>query len=147
MCWSTRHRMAGDTASPSLARRVGADAITPLLGDAAWVAALTYDTTLIVSELVTNATNAGCTQLELAITVHRSLVRVSVYDDAPGLPHVIAAAPTDLHGRGLALTAALASDWGVDLALNGKHVWAEIPVPVDLVTFGQLSECHESNSG
>jgi hypothetical protein len=140
---TTQHRLTGDTTSPGTARRVSLSAITPLLGDAPWVATLTYDTMLVATELVTNAINAGCTQLELAVIVHRSRVRLSVFDDAPGLPRVIAAAPTDLGGRGLALTAALARDWGVDRADNGKHVWAELPIPVDLVLSGALSECHE----
>src|SRR6476660_9618788 len=100
MCMTTQHRLTGDTTSPATARRVSVSAIAPLLGDAPWVATLTYDTMLIASELVTNASNAGCTQLELSVTVHRSRLRLSVFDDAPGLPQVIAAAPTDLRGRG-----------------------------------------------
>ena len=143
MCMTVRHQLAGDTTSPSAARHASASALTPIVGDALWGATLTFDTVLIANELVTNAINAGCTQLELFVIVHRSHVRVSVFDDAPGLPQVVAAAPTDLRGRGLALTAALAFDWGVDLTKNGKQVWAELHLPVDLVMSGKLRECHE----
>lgn len=86
---------------------------------------------LLVSELMTNAVNAGAARTTLLIGFEPSLVRVGVVDDADGLPRVVTAGPQDVRGRGLAIVATLADHWGVDPlgAGKGKRVWAEINLP------------------
>jgi anti-sigma regulatory factor (Ser/Thr protein kinase) len=81
---------------------------------------------LCVSELVTNAHQAGCTAMSLTCTVDPRVLRLSVVDNAPGLPRTGAAPkPSDVRGRGLHLIAALSSSWGVVPAAGGKETWVE----------------------
>jgi signal transduction histidine kinase len=88
---------------------------------------------LIFSELVTNAINAGTSALELTLAIHRDHLRLAVRDDARGRPQRQDAAPTDSHGRGLEIVAALSRAWGVDRSPPGKQVWAQLPIAVELV--------------
>ena len=90
------------------------------------------DSSLIVSELVTNAVlHAGTT---IGVTVGRlgDGVRIDVSDGDPHLPVVDAISPDDLLsnrsmvGRGLALVAAVSDRWGAEPDGDGKAVWAEV---------------------
>jgi hypothetical protein len=92
---------------------------------------LADDAALIASELVTNSVHADCQRLWVALTVHRSRVHLSVYDDAAGQPHVVEAGPLAATGRGLAITEGVASNWGVDSQPPGKQVWADLAMPPD----------------
>lgn len=143
MCWNSSRQLTCTTEAPRAARTFSSDVISLRLGQAPWVESLTDDTSLVASELVTNALNAGCTELELTVTVHRSRIRLSVSDNAPGWPHVVAAGPDDACGRGLALTVALALEFGVDHAPIGKEVWADLPVAADQSEPDALSWCDE----
>jgi signal transduction histidine kinase len=127
MCWTNRRTLVCNTEAPVRARNFCANVVSPRLGHP-WIDAPTYDMRLVASELVTNALNAGCTDLRLMITLHRSRVRVSVFDNAPGLPRLVDAGPNDASGRGLAITAALALEVGLERASIGKEVWADLPV-------------------
>ena len=84
------------------------------------------DTALVVSELITNAIQAGATSANLELIIEADHLRISVRDDVPGQVEAQDAAPHDVHGRGLAIVAALAVDWGVQHSLDGKMVWAEL---------------------
>lgn len=96
------------------------------------------DVVLVISELVSNAVlhaNAGgreADDLDVAWDVldHRSpctvIVRVNDASSAPPLPRH--AGPLTSGGRGLAIVAAIAEDWGVRPRSSGKQVWARIPV-------------------
>lgn len=99
------------------------------------------DVVLIASELAGNAithTNSG--NPEGYFTVHlaefedRWLIAVS---DAGG-PSEPRIRPTDAEeheaGRGLALVAALSSQWGTAGDGNARVVWAEIPIPGTLAS-------------
>lgn len=91
---------------------------------------------LVASELAGNAVKhsdsglpGGCFTLHLAALGDRWQVRV---DDAGGLQEpCIKHADTcaDEAGRGLALVAALSSNWGVLGDQYARAVWAEIPMP------------------
>lgn len=87
------------------------------------------DVQLVVSELVTNSLHAGSSSLDVTIAVDDTYVRVGLADDAPGEPTPRRAAPDDAHGRGLAIVAALAADWGVRRRGAGKEVWATVAIP------------------
>ncbi len=85
---------------------------------------LVDDTLLCVSELVTNAVRAGCVAIRLRVLVEPASVRVSVHDDAPGMPVKQDPPPWEAHGRGLLIVDAVAHDWGIEHATIGKEVWA-----------------------
>jgi anti-sigma regulatory factor (Ser/Thr protein kinase) len=87
---------------------------------------LLEDTALIVSELVTNAIRAGCASGQIDLLIDHDYLRISVMDDAPGGVSLRQAAPEETIGRGLAIVAALARDWGVATSPLGKSVWAEV---------------------
>lgn len=91
---------------------------------------------LVASELATNAVQhsgsgrpGGRFTLHLAAFEDRWRVRV---DDAGGLTEPCLQAVDvgwEEAGRGLALVAALSSDWGVVGDHYARAVWAEIPMP------------------
>jgi anti-sigma regulatory factor (Ser/Thr protein kinase) len=113
-------------------RQLGAD-----LTDAGLPAAVIGDATLVVSELVGNAVRYAAPLpggvLEVSWTVDAECVRLRVSDGGGmSVPVRHDAGPEDVRGRGLAIVAALAQDWGVELSRNGagptSTVWVELPV-------------------
>ncbi|WP_079125622.1 ATP-binding protein [Streptomyces lushanensis] len=88
---------------------------------------------LLLSELVTNALRHGSPPgREIAVTLRRGdgLLRVEVEDAGDLLPRPRDPGPDDECGRGLALVAALADDWGVaPRGGPGKRVWLTLKVP------------------
>lgn len=88
---------------------------------------------LLASELLTNAVTAvnGMTRrrtrrtrrLRLLLWREDAAVRVEVYDHHPALPVMCPAGVDDESGRGLALVAALAKEWGARPVPGGKVVW------------------------
>lgn len=103
---------------------------------------LVDDAALCVSELAGNAALHGHGSfIEVSLTDFDATVRLAVEDDDPTPADVIAArtplvpdgdeldelleAPTT--GRGLAIVAVLAIDWGVESTEGGKRVWADLP--------------------
>jgi signal transduction histidine kinase len=93
---------------------------------------LLADVALVVSELVTNAVQAGCEVVTVLVDVHRDRVRLTVHDDAPGLPRQVSSTVSDAGGRGLLLIDALSAAWDVVLDPPGKNVWAELAIPAEL---------------
>ncbi|RYP87717.1 PAS domain-containing protein [Nocardioides guangzhouensis] len=84
---------------------------------------------LATSELVTNAVVHAGTTVQVRLTLDEDRLRLEVQDQHPGrmLPLGTAAPPDDAeHGRGLLITASLASSWGVDYTDTAKRVWVEI---------------------
>lgn len=138
MCWDVAAEYPCDALSPGRARQFCAEQISAMLGDCGARDTIIEDATIIVSELVTNSVNAGCRVVRVALTIHRDRLQLCVYDDAPGQPRMERPGPEDVHGRGLAITAALADDWGVDPAPSGKQVWAELQFPAP---FTELLDC------
>jgi anti-sigma regulatory factor (Ser/Thr protein kinase) len=82
------------------------------------------DGRVIVSELVTNAVRYSRTEMSVDLELTGAGLEVGVYDDGPGEPHITPATQRGLSGRGLALVARLAQEWGVQFAeRGGKRVW------------------------
>jgi anti-sigma regulatory factor (Ser/Thr protein kinase) len=88
------------------------------------------DVVLVASELVGNAViHAGAAgDLDIAWDVEDHAVVVRVNDASAQQPQLRQAGPTDTGGRGLAIVAAIADDWGVRRAEHGKEVWARVSV-------------------
>jgi anti-sigma regulatory factor (Ser/Thr protein kinase) len=88
---------------------------------------------LVVSELVTNAVQAGATDIQLWLHVepdHPGTLHIDVEDDAAGEPVKQALDPARLTGRGLLLIDAISDRWGVAPArTSGKSVWAALSIP------------------
>jgi anti-sigma regulatory factor (Ser/Thr protein kinase) len=118
-----------EVGAPARARRWTAESLHRQLGTGPVTAELIDDALLCVSELVTNAVHAGCSKLRLELDLGESRLRVTVVDDAPGLPTLRTAGPGDRSGRGLRLVDALAGSWGVAPDGRSKAVWAELPHP------------------
>lgn len=86
--------------------------------------------TLLASELVTNAILHARTEVALGVVVDGDQALVCVADRVPDSPDL---APqehsrTRPGGRGLALVAGLAQDWGSTRYSGGKTVWFLLPV-------------------
>jgi serine phosphatase RsbU (regulator of sigma subunit)/anti-sigma regulatory factor (Ser/Thr protein kinase) len=97
-----------------------------------WGAGDLVDTaTLLVSELVTNAVVHTGTTATLRLRLDAGTLRLEVEDHHPGrsLPSGTPTAATDdtESGRGLLITSALASAWGVEYTATSKSVWALCP--------------------
>ena len=115
-----------EVSAPARARRWAAERLQAALPHRAVAQGLVDDAVLCVSELVTNAVEAGCTSVTLRVDADDESVRVSLVDDAPGRPEPRASGPQDLRGRGLKIIGALSRAWGVDPVGSGKEVWVEL---------------------
>lgn len=82
------------------------------------------DVILAVSELVTNAVEAGATLVELGIYLAEYEITLSVNDDTGGWPTLVLANPYTIRGRGLAIVAEAADYWDVQRTRYGKKVTA-----------------------
>lgn len=122
------HEFAGEPTSPAAARSFAKKAVAALLAGAV-PQSLCDDLELVVSELVTNAVRAGSPTIGVTVELVRGRVVVRVSDRAGGWPHERQSRLDDVGGRGLPLVSALSAAWGVQLADDGKVVWAELDVP------------------
>jgi anti-sigma regulatory factor (Ser/Thr protein kinase) len=99
--------------------------VTALCGPAGLIGL--HDTAgLLTSEVVTNAVVHGDGTVMVRAQTGDGRLRVEVQDDGDGAPVVQDAERDDEGGRGLALVAALADDWGVERVPGGKYVWFEL---------------------
>lgn len=89
---------------------------------------LVEDLALVATELITNAVAAGSAMLDVALMADPPTVELSVTDDAPGLPRIGTPELLATGGRGLAIVAALAAQWGIVPEQEGKTVWARFDV-------------------
>ncbi|HSE09359.1 MAG TPA: ATP-binding protein [Nocardioidaceae bacterium] len=90
------------------------------------------DAILLTSEIVTNAIQHANGPIRLTVIRLEDGLRVEVHDTTGGTPAVAHRGMMAENGRGLALLAALASDWGSSLSRpvgTGKTVWFEIHDP------------------
>ncbi|MGW3248215.1 ATP-binding protein [Streptomyces sp. NPDC001070] len=85
---------------------------------------LVFTTTLVVSELVTNAIRYSTGPIQLRLIRDRALV-CEVSDSCSAAPHPRHAAPSDQDGRGLSIVAQLTEAQGTRYTATGKTVWAE----------------------
>jgi anti-sigma regulatory factor (Ser/Thr protein kinase) len=87
-----------------------------------------YDVLLITSELVTNAVRHGGRRVHLRLTLESSQLTLTVSDGSAVLP-VLRDHDAGESGRGMAIIAAVAAQWGVRDRQDGKAVWATLTVP------------------
>jgi anti-sigma regulatory factor (Ser/Thr protein kinase) len=90
------------------------------------------DVVLVASELVGNAVTHAAASFDSSLDVSWDLepdaVVVRVLDGSADLPRQRSTNDTDTGGRGLAIVAALAADWGVRRNERGKQVWARVAI-------------------
>lgn len=90
-----------------------------------------FEVLLCAVELVTNVIDHVGDGTPVTVQVHHDTAtgrtRVEVTDPDPrALPVLRHAAPTDEHGRGMALLDAVAVRWGVRQDGSGKTVWCDV---------------------
>lgn len=115
-----------DAASAALVRRSISEDLTARSVTADSVA----DVLLVATELVGNAVlhSADVGDLDVAWDVDDATVIVRVNDSSSDDPLPRHADGHSTSGRGLAIVAALAQEWGVQHAAHGKQVWARVGV-------------------
>ena len=127
------HASAELTPAPAAARRARQLTRTTLTR---WgLPHLTDDAETIATELTTNALNSATTPRgtlpAIIFAIHRrpGQLRLLVWDNGPGQPHPAQPGPDAETGRGLAIVAALSSQWGWWPTPNsgGKVVWSALP--------------------
>ena len=90
------------------------------------------DTSLIVSELATNAVEHACTDFIVTVSRGGTSLHVAVHDGVPRFPRPSEPALIDPlaslaeRGRGLRLVHTIAAAWGAMPARGGKVVWATV---------------------
>jgi anti-sigma regulatory factor (Ser/Thr protein kinase) len=133
MCRVVSIALPGSTRSPGQAR-----AWTRTWLDS-WDVADDGVTTLLVSELVTNAVQYTRARTTLTLAVAAGMIEVGVTDNGPrdamistrGGSEPSGAEVLSESGRGLIIVEALAHDWGVSANGTGKQVWFRRPVGAD----------------
>lgn len=97
------------------------------------MADLVNDAEVVLTELLTNAVQAGSTRITVAIEPcgGPDAVEVAVWDDAPGTPRLLEPDFEHERGRGLFMVDALSLEWGHhEIAISpnstGKVVWAVV---------------------
>ena len=88
------------------------------------------DVLLVATELVGNAVvhSSDVGDLDVAWDLDDGTVIVRVNDGSAAEPSPRHAGSTATNGRGLAIVAAIANEWGVNHIGQGKQVWARVPV-------------------
>ena len=87
---------------------------------------LSWEASLVASELATNAVQHGASPFRASVSRTRGVVRIAVEDVAPGRPERRAATRDLLDGRGVAIIEALTRRSGCDILPDSKIVWAEL---------------------
>ncbi|MBO0692058.1 MAG: ATP-binding protein [Acidimicrobiaceae bacterium] len=88
------------------------------------------DVVLLANELATNSFLHARGPFDILLHRNANRLRVSVSDENTRLPEFPRVPPDALSGRGLAMVAALAADWGIDsLPGTGKTIWFEVDLP------------------
>lgn len=83
-------------------------------------------TTLLLTEVVTNALRHGLPPITATVIVHQGQIRVEVCDSSDAPPVVLHTPPDSTGGRGMKLVSSLSSRWGWEELLSGKCVWFEL---------------------
>lgn len=109
------------------AERLAREAISGPLHAEGVDPAVVDDVILATSELVSNAVDHGESPIHLTLDLGESVVRVTVSDGGAGQPTPRVAGDGAPRGRGLAIVAQLATDWGWAREDGRLRVWAEFP--------------------
>ena len=88
---------------------------------------------LLTTELVSNGVRHARTELVLSMHFDGSCLRVSLFDEAIGMPAMTKQDDVANRGWGLRLVDTVASNWGTTVEPTGKTVWFEISALDDLV--------------
>jgi anti-sigma regulatory factor (Ser/Thr protein kinase) len=138
VCWKSERRYRCGRDAPAQARSFCEQHLRNVFDSTPEASAAIDDAALVVSELVTNAVNAGCSAATVALELHRDYLRLSVADNNQARPHLRSPTPRDAHGRGLRIVEQLTTSWGVDpieADADGaprKQVWAVLKLPPNL---------------
>lgn len=90
---------------------------------------LVDDISIVVTELVNNATVHAGTGCELALYERHGKLRLTVHDRSPFMPERRPVSVWWEGGRGLGVVETLCDGWGAaSLPWGGKVVWAELDV-------------------
>ncbi|WP_432543949.1 ATP-binding protein [Kineococcus sp. SYSU DK002] len=81
---------------------------------------------LAVSELIVNAVEHGRPPVHAHVACRCGVLRLEVSDGSPQPPRHNVADSAAESGRGVALVAAVCSDWGVRASGRGKTVWCDL---------------------
>lgn len=108
--------------SASQARKLVSAAVARWGHDQAVVA----DAELVTAELAANAILHTGTPFSVSVQRYGPLVRIAVRDHGKALPAMLEPDRTRPSGRGMVLIDALSRRWGVEVAADGKTVWAEL---------------------
>ena len=84
------------------------------------------ETTLAVSELVTNAVIHAHSATRVILHDMDGVIQLRVADQLPDSPDLVFADKEDLGGRGMLLVDSVSESWGVDDCPPGKVVWLDI---------------------
>ena len=115
-------RLAPGEAGLSMARQFAAS-----VSESAGWHELVEDIAMVTSELAANAVLHGERPIGITVETAADWLRVEVTDAGSAMPVELDASPELERGRGLAIVAALAHDWGAErLPGSGKVVWAEV---------------------
>jgi anti-sigma regulatory factor (Ser/Thr protein kinase) len=80
---------------------------------------------LVAGELAANAVRHAHSAFTVRLAQSERAVLVSVHDDSPIAPGLLAPRLTDTAGRGVFMIDLVSDDWGVTAAPGeGKYVWA-----------------------
>lgn len=132
MCWAAERSFASDARTPGAARQFVSSQLPDLLGPLDELD-LAADAELVVSELVTNAVQAGAETVDVGLRLHHGELEIEVADDGPGWPLLVRPGEQEAHGRGLVLVDALAHRWRTErIESGGKRVLVTIAVPPEL---------------
>jgi anti-sigma regulatory factor (Ser/Thr protein kinase) len=111
-----------ETHAPRAARRFVAEQLEQWGRDE-----LVDDAAVVVTELATNAVVHATSEFTVSMSLSEGCVRIAVRDASAVLPTLRELGSTNAtSGRGIALVAAIASQWGAEQMADGKIVWAKL---------------------
>jgi anti-sigma regulatory factor (Ser/Thr protein kinase) len=82
----------------------------------------------VISELVTNAVTHGRGPITVEARLEGECVYLAVADCSEAIPQQRVQDVSAEDGRGIAIVDSLAESWGVEHTVNGKRVWASVPL-------------------
>ncbi len=85
--------------------------------------------TLVASELLANAFLHAAGPFAVSLEVERDILRVGVSDRSTLSPVLKAFDDFASTGRGLRIVQATSLEWGTDMRVDGKTVWADLALP------------------